>query len=68
MIIFELPFYNKTSGGITDTILMAEKMNASVRFQRLSETPYINVLWSVGMPDSTLVWQKHNLWSVPGAT
>lgn len=53
MIIFELPHFSKTSGGIMCTIALAEKMQAHVRFQHLTEYPVINTEWTVGEPDLT---------------
>lgn len=36
-IIFELPFYSSTCGGVLSTIKLAKAMGADVRFQRLTD-------------------------------
>ena len=53
-IVFELPFYSPSVGGIVESIKFAEKLGASVRFQRKSGFhPILNVPFTLGMPDST---------------
>lgn len=52
-IVFELPFYSKTVGGINDSIFLARKLGGIIRFQRLIEYPQIDLSWSVGKPDFT---------------
>jgi glycosyltransferase involved in cell wall biosynthesis len=53
-ILMELPFYSTTSGGVRESLKLAEKMNMAVRFQRLTEEyPQIPMAWSVGLPDNT---------------
>ena len=52
-IIFELPFYSSTCGGVLSTIRLAKEMGADVRFQRLTdENPNnIGVNFTVGKPE-----------------
>lgn len=52
-IIFELPFYSSTCGGVLSTIRLAKEMGADVRFQRLTdEKPdKIGVDFTVGKPE-----------------
>jgi len=53
-IVFELPFYNPSVGGIVETIKLAQRMNAQVRFQRRSiYNISIKHAYTIGMPDST---------------
>lgn len=53
-LLFELPFYNPNVGGIVETIKLAQRMNAQVRFQRHSQYPIPEQYgYSIGMPDST---------------
>ena len=53
-IIFELPFFNPCVGGIVETIKLAQRMKASVRFQRKSEYhPIISVPFTIGLPDKS---------------
>lgn len=53
-LIFELPFYSPSVGGIIETIKFAQKMDAHIRFQRKSDYPIPFILnHSVGMPDNT---------------
>jgi hypothetical protein len=49
-IIFELPFYSNTCGGVLSTISLAKEMGAELRFQRLTnEMPVdIGVKFTVG--------------------
>lgn len=55
-LVFELPRYDTTSGGINETIKIANHFNPLpvLRFQKLSEKyPQIENSWSVGYPDNT---------------
>lgn len=55
-IVFELPRYDSTSGGINESIKIANHFNPLpvLRFQRLIEKyPQIENSWSVGYPDNT---------------
>jgi glycosyltransferase involved in cell wall biosynthesis len=53
-IVFELPFYSPSVGGVVETIKLAQRMKAEVRFQRKSEyKPIIGVPYTIGMPDKT---------------
>jgi hypothetical protein len=53
-LIYELPFYSPSVGGIVETIKLAQRMKAEVRFQRKSEyKPIIGVPFTIGMPDKT---------------
>jgi glycosyltransferase involved in cell wall biosynthesis len=49
-IIFELPFYSNTCGGVLSTISLAKEMGAELRFQRLTnEMPVgIGVKFTIG--------------------
>jgi glycosyltransferase involved in cell wall biosynthesis len=51
--VFELPYNNPTSGGVQHTLGVAAKMDAHVRFNRISnrESPKFPNM-SVGMPDN----------------
>jgi len=53
-LIFELPFYSSFVGGITETIKLAERLGASVRFQRKAQSPInIPVPYTIGMSNRT---------------
>lgn len=53
-VIFELPFYSPVVGGIVETIKIAERVGATIRFQRRSDyTPKVNVPYTIGLPDKT---------------
>ena len=53
-IVMELPFYSTISGGVRESLKLAEKMQMIVRFQRLTEEyPQIPMSWTVGKPDNT---------------
>jgi glycosyltransferase involved in cell wall biosynthesis len=51
--VFELPYNNPTSGGVQHTLGVATKMDAHVRFNRISnrESPKFPAM-SVGLPDN----------------
>jgi glycosyltransferase involved in cell wall biosynthesis len=49
-IIFELPHNNTTSGGVRDSVKLASKLKASLRFQRLINGG-VNLPYTVGLPD-----------------
>jgi len=53
-IVYELPFFSPSVGGIVETIKLAQRMKAEVRFQRKSEyKPIIGVPFTIGLPDKT---------------
>ena len=56
-LIFELPFYSPSVGGVVETIKFAEAIhelteyNVGLRFQRKTEKPKTNLAYSYGLPD-----------------
>lgn len=54
-IVFELPFYSQTVGGITATIALAKELNAEIRFQSVQKLyPFnLGVPFTVGKADNT---------------
>lgn len=53
-IIFELPFYSPSVGGIIETIKFAQRMDSEVRFQRKSDYKIPDRFkHTIGMPDNT---------------
>lgn len=53
-LVFELPFYSPVVGGITETIRLAQALNAHVRFQRKStyQVPLdLGIEFSFGLPN-----------------
>ena len=54
-IIFELPFYSQTCGGVLSTIALAKELNAEIRFQSVQKLyPHsLPVPFTVGKADDT---------------
>jgi hypothetical protein len=52
-IVVELPKYSYTSGGVLESIKLANKMNTLIRFQKLKDYPILSNKWTVGLPDHT---------------
>lgn len=51
-MVFELPFYSPVVGGITETIKIANRLGASIRFQRASTFKIdIPVPYTIGKPN-----------------
>ncbi len=51
-IVFELPFYNPYVGGVAETIKIARRLGAKVRFQKKSKYDIdIDIPFSVGTPN-----------------
>ena len=53
-LVFDLPFFSPVVGGITETIKIAQKLGAHLRFQKHSNFGVpVNLNHSIGMPDRT---------------
>lgn len=53
-LIFDLPFFNPTVGGVVETLKLASNMGASVRFQRKSEYKFsLPIPYTYGLPDKS---------------